>query len=267
MSKVIVFDLDETLRSVETTFMNDNARVVLRPKITDLLDKIIDIKKAGVDSVIYTSATSRSVNEHFLDKLPKKYRNIFSQIISRGNFLEPELNTRENYLYRAGENKNVTVLDYDEILFFEDSQTEYKFLLELFDKELDIPYPVPEKSVTFVCMPFYPRMQCDMYALKKLAKESDVLSKPINDYFTLMVNEPGCKIMTDIIDDFISKDNEKGLKNIDIEEFNKYEAELRAKNIEIRKVLSKDEKLRNRYFDLKEEYYAKDRNKDCKELL
>ena len=267
MSKVIVFDLDETLRSVETEFDDNDTKVVLRPKITDLLDKIIEVKKAGVDSVIFTSATLRSVNKHFFDKLPEKYRSIFTQIISRGNFPEPELNTRENYLYRRGENKIVTALDYDEILFFEDSQTEYKFLQELFDKDLDTKYPVPEKNVTFVSMPFYPRMQSDMYALKKIANESEILRTPINDYFTLMVNEPGCKIMTDIIDEFTSKDNEKGLINVDIKEFDEYEANLRAKNIEIRKILSKDEKLRYRYFDLKDEYYKIEKNEDCKELL
>ena len=266
MSKVIVFDLDETLRSVETEFNDNDSKVVLRPKITDLLDKIIEVKKVGVDSVIFTSATLRSVNKHFLDKLPEKYRSIFTQIISRGNFPEPELNTRENYLYRRGENKIVTALDYDEILFFEDSQTEYKYLEVLFDKELDTKYPIPNKSVTFVSMPFYPRMQSDMYALKKLAKQSDILKNSISEYFTLMINEPGCKIMTDIIDDFISKNNEKGLINIDIEEFDEYESNLRAKNIEIRKILSKDENLRYRYFDLKDEYLSKEKGQEGKEF-
>lgn len=262
MSKVIVLDLDETLRSLETSNDFKDVKVILRPQITLLLQKLSDVKSQGIDSVIFTSATSTSANKYFIEKLPEEYRSVFSKIISRENFPEPKLGTRENYLYRVGENKIVTALDYDEILFFEDNQTEYKFLQELFDKENYTDYPVPDKSVTFVNLPFYPRMSSDMYALKELSKQSDSLKDKVNEYFTLMVNEPGCRIMADIIDDFVSKDNPKGLISLDIEEFDKYEANLRAKNIEIRKILSKDVKLRNSYFKLKDEYFTKENDKE-----
>lgn len=267
MSKVIVLDLDQTLRSLETSNDYSDLKVVLRPQITVLLQKLSDVKKKGIDSVIFTSATRTSANKYFLDKLPEEYRGVFAQIISRENFPEPKLGTRENYLYRVGENKIVTALDYDEILFFDDSQTEYKFLQELFDEKQYTDYPVPDKSVTFVNLPFYPRMSSDMYALKELAKQSDDLKEKVNDYFTLMVNEPGCRIMANIIDEFVSINNQNGLINLDIEEFDKYEAKLRAKNIEIRKILSKDENLRNKYFDLKNDYYLKEEIEDDKELL
>ena len=267
MSKVIVLDLDQTLRSLETSNNCNELKVVLRPQITTLLQKLSDVKNKGIDSVIFTSATRTSAIKYFLEKLPEECRGVFTEIISRENFPEPKLGTRENYLYRVGENKIVTALDYDEILFFEDSQTEYKFLEELFDKENYTDYPVPDKSVTFVNLPFYPRTSSDMYALKELAKQSDSLKEKVNDYFTLMVNEPGCKIMANVIDEFISKDNPKGLINLDIEEFDEYEANLRVKNIEIRKILSKDENLRNKYFDLKNDYYLKEEIEDDKELL
>ena len=266
MSKVIVLDLDETLRSLETSNDFKDVKVILRPQITVLLQKLSDAKSQGINSVIFTSATSTSANKYFIEKLPEEYRSVFSKIISRENFPEPKLGTRENYLYRVGENKIVTALDYDEILFFEDNQTEYKFLQELFDKENYTDYPVPEKSVTFVNLPFYPRMSSDMYALKELAKQSDSLKDKVNDYYTLMVNEPGCRIMANVIDEFVSKDNQKGLINLDIEEFDEYEANLRAKNIEIRKIISKDENLRNKYFDLKNDYYLKEEIEEYNEL-
>ena len=270
MSKVIVLDLDETLRSLETSNNSNDLKVVLRPKITVLLQKLSEVKGKGVDSVIFTSASITSANKYFLDKLPEEYRGVFKKVIGRENFLEPKLGTRENYLYRAGQNKIVTALNYDEILFFDDNRTEYNFLKELFDESNYTEYPVPDKSVTFVNLPFYPRMSSDMYALKELAKQYDFLKKPVNEYFMLMTNEPGCKIMAKAIDDFVSKDNEKGLLDIEMKEFDDYEINLRAKNIEIRKILSQDKNLINKYFDLKKEYYSKEEketDKYCKELL
>ena len=55
-----------------------------------------------------------------------------------------------------------------------------------------------------------------------------------------------------------------------MKEFDDYEINLRAKNIEIRKILSQDKNLINKYFDLKKEYYSKEEketDKYCKELL
>ena len=231
MSKVIVLDLDQTLRSLETSNKFGDYKVVLRPQITLLLQKLSDVKSQNVDSVIFTAASITSVKKYFLDKIPKEYRGVFNEIIGRENFLEPKLGTRENYLYRIGENKIVTALDYDEILFFDDNQTEYNFLQELFDENRYTDYPVPNKSVTFARLPFYPRMSSDIYALKELSKQSKVLGERVNDYFTEMVNEPGCKIMTGVIDEFVSKDNPKGLVDLKIKEFDDYEANLRAKNI------------------------------------
>lgn len=266
MSKVIVLDLDETLRSLETSNNGNDLKVVLRPQIAVLLQKLSDVKKQGVDSVIYTSSSIASAQMYFLDKIPEKYKNVFTKVIGRENFLEPKLGTRENYLYRAGQNKIVTALNYDEILFFDDNRTEYNFLKELFDENNYIEYPVPEKSVTFANLPYYPRMSSDMYALKELAKQNDSLKKPVNEYFSLMLNEPGCKIMANVIDNFVSKNNKKGLVELEIKEFDAYEANLRTKNFEIRKILSQDKGLINKYFDLKKAYYLNEEIGDYEEM-
>lgn len=65
MRKVIVFDLDETLRSIETSINDKNLKVVLRPKLTELLKKLEEVKKDGVDSVIYTSASKKVLKDIF----------------------------------------------------------------------------------------------------------------------------------------------------------------------------------------------------------
>lgn len=268
MSKAIVLDLDETLRSLDVSSNGTDINVVLRPKLTDLLEKLEEVKKKGVDSIIYTSATSKSVNDYFLDKIPEKYRDVFTKIISRDNYIEPKMGTRENYLYRAGRNKMVTVLDYDEILYFDDSDTEFKYLQLLFSKEYDLKYPIPNRAVLFASLPFYPRMAADMYALKEIAKQNENLREPINEYFTLMTKEPGCKIMTEMIDEFVSTDYDmKGLINLsNNKEFIKYEENLRTKNLEIKKEIVQDSKLREKYLKLKKDYYSKDKNENIKEM-
>lgn len=279
MRKVIVFDLDETLRSIETSINDKNLKVVLRPKLTDLLKKLEEVKKDGVDSVIYTSASKNSVERYFLDKLPAEYRNVFKKIITREVLIEPKEKTRENYLYRRNTNKMVTALtdddnyDYDEILFFDDNRTEYQYLEELYDEKLDTKFPVPEKNVTFVSLPFYPRKEVEMYALKELAKENETrnnseLSTKIREYFNLMIQEPGCRIMTEIIDDFVSKENKKGLVDINgTEEFDIYEEKLRKTYCDIDDIIDNDPTLGDKYRDYEDEYFSKMEEPDLRELF
>ena len=273
MSKVIVFDLDETLRSLETSIKDNEVKVVLRPKITELLKKLVEVKEVGVDSVIFTSASMSSAKKYFLEKLPAEYRDVFAKVITRENFLEAKPGTRENYLYRRGTNKIVTALDYDEILFFDDNRTEYQFLQELFDENLNTKYPVPEKNVTFVSLPFYPRREIEMYSLKEMAKECEKtkygeLSEKIRGYFNLMINEPGCKIMTEIIDDFVSKDQTKGLVDINgTEVFDRFEDELRKAYHDIDDTIDNDPWLGDKYRDYEEEYYSKIEEPDIQELF
>ena len=246
MSKVIVFDLDETLRKIENPIKNGSVpKVILRPKLINLLKKIKEVKNQGVDSVIFTSASLTSVDKFFFDKLPEEYREVFTQTIARENFPETKPGTRENYLYKAKRNKAVTALDYDEILFFDDNRTEYEFLKELFDEKLYTKYPVPNKNVTFVSLPFNPRPEVDMYVLKELAKDKNIannkITGKINNYFDIMLQEPGCKIMSKIIDEFISKNHKKGLiDNSEIEEFEIYEKNVKKLYYEIDEMIDDD---------------------------
>ena len=272
MSKAIVFDLDETLRSLDTSICDD-VSVILRPKLTDLLNKLSKEKKKGVDSIIFTSASINNVNKYFIDKLPKKYKDVFTRIITRESYLEPEQQTRENYLYRLGANKIVTALDYDEILFFDDNMAEYQFLNELYDENLNCQYPVPDKSVTLVRLPFFPRREAEMYALKETAKEIEKNGKneftlKIKKYFDFVSEEPGCKIMMDMIDDFVAKDNKKGFVYINgTEEFNEYNEKSRRFCKEIENMLENNINICDTYRDYEDEYYDKMSNIDANELF
>lgn len=272
MSKAIVFDLDETLRSLDTSIC-EGVNIILRPKLTELLEKLNTVKKQGVDSIIFTSASMKSVKTYFIDKLPEKYRDIFAEIISRENYLEPKQGTRENYLYRLGANKIVTALDYDDILFFDDNMGEYQFLKELYDADLDCKFPVPNKSVTLVRLPFYPRGEAEMYALKETAKnlentEKNDFSMNVKKYFELMAEEPGCRIMADFIDDFVSKDNKKCFVYFNgTEEFNEYNEKLRKYNRYIENTLDNNSNICDRYRDYEDEYYEKMEAIDVNELF
>lgn len=273
MSKAIVFDLDETLRSLDTSIYGEGVSVILRPKITDLLSKLSKEKKKGIDSIIFTSASINSVNKFFIEKLPKKYRDVFSKIITRENYLEPEQYTRENYLYKLGANKIVTALNYDEILFFDDNMAEYQFLNELYDENLNCQFPVPNKSVTLVRLPFLPRRESEMYALKETAKEVEKKGKneftlKIKKYFDFVAEEPGCKIMMNMIDEFVSGDNKKGFVYINgTEEFNEYTEKSRQYSRDIENILEKNINICDRYRDYEDEYYDKLHNMDANELF
>lgn len=274
MSKAIVFDLDETLRSLDTSLTSSNGvNVILRPKITELLSRLDKERENGVDSIIYTSASMKSVKNNFISKLPEKYRDVFAKIISRENYLEPKQGTRENYLYKLGANKMVTVLDYDEILFFDDNMGEYQFLKELYDVNLDCKYPVPNKNVTLVRLPFYPRGEAEMYALKETAKELEKKGKNdfsanIKKYFELMANEPGCRIMIKMIDEFVSKKHQKCFVYINgTEEFNQFNEQTRKYNRYIENTLDTNSSICDCYRDYEDEYYDKMEAIDVNELF
>lgn len=262
MSKVIVFDLDETLRSLETSVKNDNrVNVILRPKILELLEKVKEVKKQGVDSVIFTTASLKSARMYFLELLPVEYQNVFTKVIAAENYIEPEQGTRENYLYRLGTNKMVTSLGYDEILFFDDNKAEYEFWKDVYDENLSKKYPVPNKSLTFVRLPFYPRKEIEMYSLKELAKDKNLknneLAKKINSLFDLTINEPGCKIMMEMIDDFVTRNHENGLTFVDgTKEYHEYYKQLSDKYDEIYDIIDADMCIADKYRDYEEEYYC-----------
>jgi hypothetical protein len=260
MSKAIVFDLDETLRSIETSIKSDDdVKVVLRPKLTDLLQKVEEVKQKGVDSIIFTSASNLSYKKYFLDQIPNEYREAFTEIITNDQYVEPKKGTREYYIYRSGNNKVVTALNYDEILFFDDNRTELDFLQQLFDKKIYSNYPVPNKSVTFVSLPFYPRKEVEMFALKELAKkhEDSKVSNKIREYFDLMTQEPGCRIMTELIDEFVSTKHENGLVDInETEEFKEYKNKMSDLYEEIEDIIDYDTNLEYEYRDYEDEYYT-----------
>lgn len=268
MSKVIVFDLDETLRSLETSIQNDSkVNVILRPKLLDLLKKVEQVKEQGVDSVIFTTASLKSARMYFLELLPAEYQKVFTKIIAAENYIEPEPGTRENYLYRLGRNKMVTALGYDEILFFDDNMGEYEFWKDVYDESISKKYPVPDKSLTFVRLPFYPRKEVEMYSLKELAKDkninNDELVEKINSFFDLTLEEPGCKIMNNMIDDFVSNDHENGLTFIDgTEEYRNYYKKYYDKYAEIDDIIDADMRLGDKYRDFEDEYYSNQTESD-----
>ncbi|MCR5147020.1 MAG: HAD family hydrolase [Clostridia bacterium] len=272
MSKAIVFDLDETLRSLDTSLC-EGVNVILRPKLTELLNKLEEEKQNGVDSIIFSSSSMKSIKNNFLDKLPENYRDVFTKIISRENYLEPKQGTRENYLYKLGANKIVTALDYDDILFFDDNMGEYQFLKELYDVDLDCKFPIPNKSVTLVRLPFYPRGEAEMYALKETAKNLEKKGKSdfsnnIKKYFGLMAEEPGCRIMTEMIDEFVSKNHNNCFTYVNgTEEFNEYNEQLRKYNRYIENTLDNNTTICDLYRDYEDEYYDKLEAIDVNELF
>lgn len=145
--KAIIFDLDETLRKLR--FNTDYSKVIgvtLRPHIDELLKKLQEVKQEGIDPIICTTANAESAQKYFIDILPEEYRDVFVQIYSKENPIKPQYGSIEYEKYMLCGNKPVTALeDYDQILFFDDNDTERNYLQRLFEDE----NTAPNKQVVF----------------------------------------------------------------------------------------------------------------------
>ena len=211
--KLIVFDLDETLRKLEFDYeYKEILNVRLRPHLNLLLEKLKEVKENGTDIMIYTTASSESANKYFIECLPEEYRNLFCRVISRDEKLDVKPGSIEEKVYGYNtSNKPVTAIEgYDQILFFDDNNTEGMFLRNLYREE-----EAPNKQVKFVSCRFDPPKPFLLYGMKKISEKDTEIATKVNEYFDKLLEEPGCDFMVEIIDDFQKAEFEKGLTIID----------------------------------------------------
>ena len=213
--KAIVFDLDETLRYLD--FNLDYIKIVnvrLRPKINELLAKLKDVRKDGTDVIICTTASTESANKYFIDLLPEEYRDVFNKIYSKENPIPVRNNSKLD--------------EYNQILFFDDNYTEANYLKTIYKNEID----APNKQVDFASYPFNPPKAEILYSYKRFAEDNPEYASEINEYFSALLEEPGCEIMIDRIDEFQKSDFVPGLTiDRDNIELKKYKDNVKKKDI------------------------------------
>lgn len=225
--KAIVLDMDETLES--GTYLDNEAIMTLRSHIDELIIKLKEAKKHGIDIILCTTARNQWV-ERFLALKPE-LRSVFDKLFTRDNENEwknysKELNPLE---YEAKQQdewsfqniKPVTTFGYDSILFIDDNRREkdaLQKLFEMFGEKL-------EKDVTYYSGMRFKISMYDIYGMlqyKNLAKNNPEFAELFKQYIELEREEPGCNIMCLVIDSYINKEFESGLKLVDEEYKEKY---------------------------------------------
>lgn len=252
--KVIVFDLDETLRKLE--FNAEYTRITkvkLRPNIDKLLAKIKEVKEGGTDIIIWTTASTESANKYFIEYLPEEYRSIFDEVITKDDKMQIESGSIEEkvYGYSTGNKPVTTLKEYDKILFFDDNKTEGYYLRNLYRDES----VAPNKQVVFASYRYDPLKPYQIYAYKKISEENENVAKKVNKLFAKLLDEPGCELMIEQIDKFQKSSFVKGLTlEIDNEIMKKYRHDLSDIEDEVDDIIDTDSDLSQRFSNYMEQF-------------
>lgn len=262
--KAIILDLDETVRALDLMqgSESDVIGVRLRPNINKLLERLVKAKEEGTDIIIWTTAPTSSVQNHFINYIPAQYRNVFDRIIARDNDIELEENSKEAEVYRLRKqthNKPVTALkEYNQILFFDNNTTERGYLERMFDGSEG----TPDMQVFFCCYPYNPKEISQMYALKRLSEEDSEIKKITNELLAKMLEDPGCDLMVQKIEEFQNAEYESGLTcDYNNRNINRYEFDIECIDDEINLAFEQGgdnlsgEELERKFYEYSDEFY------------
>lgn len=253
--KAIIFDLDETLRKVE--FDSDYKKILnvtLRPNIKNLLEKLKEVKEEGTDIIVWSNGYLQSVKNHFIEHLPEEYRDLFNTIVCRENKVQIERDSVEEKIYSMNAvYKPITALkEYNQLLFFDDNKLESANLNNVFENESK----APDKQVVFASYEYSAPKPNQMYAYKKIAEEDTKTARKVNSLFTKYLEDPGCELMIEKIDEFQNLEFAKGLTtDINNSEMNDFRFEIADLQEELDAYIYENKDLWSKYHKHMEEYY------------
>lgn len=225
--KAIILDMDETLEHgiMQSRYgIGKNLTMILRPNLDELIDKLKEVKKHGIDVILCTTARDSWV-ERFLNLKPE-FRSLFDKRYTRDNEQEWRDFSKEKYPieYKAkNENINleqfkpITTFGYDSVLYIDDNKIDslrLKMLFEMGEGKL-------EKDVThFTAFGFHGGRIAwsDILVYRNIASKSLGFSQMLEKYLQTERSDMGCRMMCTAIDKFINKEFKAGLTLID-EEF------------------------------------------------
>lgn len=267
--KAIILDMDETLESGRYRNKydkNTDIIMILRPNLNILINKLQEVKKQGIDIILFTTARNEWVERFF--KLKPEFKLLFNKKYTRDN-KEKWLNyskTKYPLEYNARKeninleySKPVTTLGYDSILFIDDNKIEETRLKILFE----ITHGKLEKDVTYFSgfrfnggLIEYDKM----LIYKKIANSNISFAKVLNQYIETERENPGCEFMCSVIDKFINKKFVSGLAIEDENykgEYDKFREKITLLKEKIEKISSPlEEQISN--IELKE-YFESDK--------
>lgn len=267
--KAIILDMDETLESGRYRNKydkNTDIIMILRPNLNILINKLQEVKKQGIDIILFTTARNEWVERFF--KLKPEFKLLFNKKYTRDN-KEKWLNyskTKYPLEYNARKeninleySKPVTTLGYDSILFIDDNKIEETRLKILFE----ITHGKLEKDVTYFSgfrfnggLIEYDKM----LIYKKIANSNISFAKVLNQYIETERENPCCEFMCSVIDKFINKKFVSGLAIEDENykgEYDKFREKITLLKEKIEKISSPlEEQISN--IELKE-YFESDK--------
>ena len=264
--KAIIIDMDETLEHgiYQNKYDIGNGMIMLlRPHLDELITKIREAKKQGIDIILCTTARTEWV-ERFL-KLKPEFREIFKKIYNRDNEEEwRNFNIHKYPLEFKAKNENInleslkpiTTFGYDSVLFIDDNKIEelrLEILFEITKNKL-------QKDVTYFSGFGFYGGKIDfnkMLIYKKAFTHDRELLDKIKEYIEIERSNPGCLMMCSAIDIFMNKDFNYGLTLLDedyIREYNTFNNKLLMLKKELETAEYKiDKKLfKNSKYDLKQ---------------
>lgn len=257
--RAIILDMDETLEhgiSQAGYGVGNDASMVLRPNLDELILKLQEAKKQGIDIILCTTAREKWV-ERFLGLKPE-FKEIFNKIFTRDNQEQwKNCNKETNPLeYEAKQqncnfenSKPVTTFGYDSVLFIDDNKKEAYCLKELFK----ITQNKLEKDVTYFSGFRFHIGDYDLFRMleyKKLASEKIEIKQKLEQYLEFERKEPGCHIICSVIDEFINKSFMPGLTLMDdkySEEYNLFVNQRNTLNKELKDLVNDTKKQLLKY--------------------
>ena len=191
--------------------------MVLRPHLDELLEKLNEAKRQGIDIILCTSATNQWVARFF--RLKPEFFTVFNKLYTNDNKQEwsnvsenqnpIEYNIRqENSLIAQG--KPITTFGYDSILFIDDNLLEGEILKLLYETagtnlHTDVTY-FSGFAYNGGSIPM-----SVMMGLKRLSTLDYELASKMKRYIQFEDSNPGCKLMCKVIDKFMRKKYVPGL--------------------------------------------------------
>lgn len=250
--RAIILDMDETLEhgihKREYGFIENDAMMVLRPGLDELIAKLQEAKSQGIDIILCTTAYVPWV-ERFLNLKPE-FKRLFNTRLTGDTLMYwMDYSERRNPLEYGAKQKDpdlryskpVTTFGYDSVLFIDNNMVEADRLKRLFE----ITQGKLEKDVTFFSSFGFWGGDIELDQIlgsKKRASQRTGISQKLTQYLAIERCEPGCHMMCSAIDKFIGKSFVPGLTLVDeeySEEYNLFQKKRDALEEELEELLRK----------------------------
>ena len=124
----------------------------------------------------------------------------------------------------------------------------------MYENEID----KPNKQVAFASYPFNPPKAEILFSYKRFAEDNQEYASEVNEYFSALLEEPGCEIMIDKIEEFQKSDFVPGLTiDRDNKKMEKYKDKVDECDEIIDDIIYSNSEIKRKFRSYMYEYYNK----------